>query len=182
MLYGPEAANDVKISVDGIPETGAGAAPAVEANLGPEITVPPIIDSKTFEKVQKKIQDNPQNTSNNHKSLLKGIIECGHCGRKLGHRFKGKNNHYYGVCTEREWKNSDGSNYKHINHCELKKSLILEKTDNVVSDNVLKIISNSSLVKSTQLRFNSLFQLCQLILSPDWVDSLNFLKYLTKYI
>jgi DNA invertase Pin-like site-specific DNA recombinase len=112
-----------------------------------EITVPPIIDSKTFEKVQKKIHDNPQNTSNNHKSLLKGIIECGHCGRKLGHRFKGKNNHYYGVCTEREWKNSDGSNYKHVNHCELKKSLIIEKTDNVVSDNVLKIISNSSLVK-----------------------------------
>lgn len=112
-----------------------------------EIKVPPIIDVVTFEKVQKKIEDNPRTTSNNHKSLLKGIIECGHCGRKLGHRFKDKTNHYYGVCTEREWKLTDGSKGKHVNHCELKKSLVLEKTDSVVTDNIIIIITQSSLVK-----------------------------------
>ena len=112
-----------------------------------DIKIPPIIDVKVFENVQKKIEENPRMTSNNHKSLLKGIIECGHCGRKLGHRFRGKNNHYYGVCTEREWVIGQGSKGKHINHCDLKKSLILEKTDSVVTENVLKIISTSSVVK-----------------------------------
>jgi site-specific DNA recombinase len=59
----------------------------------------PIIDKKTFRRVQALLRENQNGKSpssrNKHQALLKGLLKCGHCGSAMVHTYAKKGNRLY---------------------------------------------------------------------------------------
>jgi len=116
------------------------------------VNVPKIIDDKLFNRVQSIISDlnetHVRNSNIKHNSLLSGLLKCDKCNLKLSHRYReniGSGNHYYGRCTERQWK----SNEKKIprDECYVYKSLRIEETDELVLNTLIDLIKKSSNIR-----------------------------------
>jgi site-specific DNA recombinase len=82
-----------------------------------EDCLPAIVDKKTWERVQQKIERNPRIGSRAHSSphLLGGILRCGNCGYSMSASYSGSTNNRYriyrcsanknkGVCTSKQYK------------------------------------------------------------------------------
>lgn len=116
------------------------------------INVPKIVDDRTFNSVQKKIEEinyiRSRNTTNKQKSLLSGLLKCDKCKLQLSNRFRdnvGMGNHYYGRCTEHQWRTDDRKIPK--SECFVKKSLRIEETDDLVMNTLIDLIQKSSTVR-----------------------------------
>ena len=106
------------------------------------IQTPVIINSHLFQIAQDRRQKNRERNrgvgSTKHFYLLRGLLECGHCGSMMGGRtHKAGHQHvYYCVKKERAWKNldPDRAKWKRGNGCTMIRSINIAKTDQVVWD------------------------------------------------
>ena len=122
--------------------------------IGEPITVklPKIVDNTTFRSVQKRIKEitylRVRNTTNKQKSLLSGLLKCDKCKLQLSNRFRekiGLGNHYYGRCTEHQWRKNEKKIPKSA--CLIKKSLRIEETDELILNTLIDLIQKSSIVR-----------------------------------
>ena len=117
-----------------------------------KIKTPKLIDKRLFDKVQRRFSGYLTHNQYDTEllSLLKGLLKCNHCGLPMNHRYK-RRNYYYCVYTERTWKDTDRSKLPKftygVNTCSMKKSLVIQQTDEIVWDEFLKVFSNSKWIK-----------------------------------
>ena len=121
-----------------------------------KVNTPQIITKRVWESVRKKVQRDLENRNqinrSKHESLLKGLLYCEHCNLKLRTRIKPNQKHYYGPCKEINWKKPDS---KPID-CKLRKSLDINKTNEIVWKIFIDVLQNSHLIreefKNTELK------------------------------
>lgn len=120
-----------------------------------DINTPRIVSDKLFHSTSKlrKRRSGHNQWDTDYHSLLKGFLYCDHCGYRMNHRMKKSevNNYYYCVYMERSWLKRDKSQFKPYERtgdsCSMKRSLIMEQTDELVWNKFLKIFSESSWIK-----------------------------------
>lgn len=119
------------------------------------INTPRIVSDDLFYKTKKlrgRRSGHNQYDTDYH-SLLKGFLYCSHCGYRMNHRMKTKevNDYYYCVYMERSWLKRDKSKFTPYERtgdsCDMKKSLIMEQSDELVWNKFLHIFSESTWVK-----------------------------------
>ena len=120
------------------------------------IKTPRIVSDDLFYKTEKlrgRRSGHNQFDTDYH-SLLKGFLYCSHCGYRMNHRMKTieVNDYYYCVYMERNWYKRDKSKkftpYERTgDSCDMKKSLIMEQSDELVWNKFLHIFSESTWVK-----------------------------------
>ncbi len=110
-----------------------------------------IIDDGIYNSVQIKIEQSlkkrNQLTKVKHQDiLLRGLLYCGSCGEIYGSRIKEKKNEFYYYCRSKEndWRKVDES--KKFN-CDVKKSINIKTTDELVWNTLIEILSNSHIIK-----------------------------------
>lgn len=110
-----------------------------------------IIDDEIYNSVQIKIEQSlkkrNQLTKVKHNDiLLRGLIYCGSCGEIYGCRIKIEKNEYYYYCRSKEnkWRKVDKTKKS---KCDVKKSINIKNTDELVWNTLLEILSNSHLIK-----------------------------------
>ncbi|MDA8641820.1 recombinase family protein, partial [Flavobacteriaceae bacterium] len=110
-----------------------------------EIKTPKLIDKKTYDEVQKKLNSRVRNnTPKENRFMLRGILKCSVCGLMLSEREQ-KNPMYYGRCREYSWKyNKEKFNF---DDCGLTKGLRTSSTDKVVLDKVLSTLQTSKTIR-----------------------------------
>lgn len=114
-----------------------------------ECTCPPIV-SKTLwstcqEKRKKTLARRGQNNRTKRFYLLRNFLYCGHCGSPMSGRIKEDKNEYLYYCPrkEREWVKSapkEEDKWKRGKGCLMTRSLNIHATDNLVLEEVSKII------------------------------------------
>lgn len=127
-----------------------------------------IIDDEIYNSVQIKIEQSlkkrNQLTKVKHNDiLLRGLIYCGSCGEIYGCRIKIEKNEYYYYCRSKEnkWRKIDKTKK---NKCEVKKSINIKNTDELVWNTLLEILSNSHIIKENfkkemlELKLNENFE------------------------
>lgn len=109
------------------------------------IVVPQIISHSLFNRVQKTILKNTKNKGNNsriYESLLSDFLVC-YCGENISGQVRksvGKN--YYSCSSKRNfWKGKD------IEICDNRRGMNIDNTDKFVTDEIQKIMKNSSILK-----------------------------------
>lgn len=120
-----------------------------------DINTPRIVSDKLFHSTSKlrKRRSGHNQWDTDYHSLLKGFLYCDHCGYRMNHRMKKSevNNYYYCVYMERSWLKRDKSKFKPYERtgdsCSMKRSLIMEQTDELVWNKFLKIFRESSWIK-----------------------------------
>lgn len=120
-----------------------------------DINTPRIVSDKLFHSTSKlrKRRSGHNQWDTDYHSLLKGFLYCDHCGYRMNHRMKKSevNNYYYCVYMERSWLKRDKSQFKPYERtgdsCSMKRSLIMEQTDELVWNKFLKIFRESSWIK-----------------------------------
>jgi DNA invertase Pin-like site-specific DNA recombinase len=110
-----------------------------------------IIDDEIYNSVQIKIEQSlkkrNQLTKVIHKDiLLRGLLYCGSCGEMYGCRIKSEKNEYYYYCRSKENKWRKVSKIKKFK-CDVKKSINIKNTDDLVWNTLLEILSNSHIIK-----------------------------------
>jgi len=111
------------------------------------ITVPQIISHSLFNRVQKKIKKNTKNKGNNsrqHESLLSDFLEC-ECGENITGVVKKKQGFKSYGCRSKEIKYKE-SNRK-INPCSNRRTMNMDKTNELVVNEITKVVSDSSILK-----------------------------------
>ena len=118
------------------------------------IETPQIIDTMTYDLAQRnrKIASITKQSNNPTKRfyLLRGILECGHCGRKMSGRINKKafQSLYYCPKHEREWlKGENESKWDRSKSCGLKRSINIDRTDKFIWETVLEVVSKSYVAK-----------------------------------
>jgi len=120
-----------------------------------DIKTPRIVSNDLFSKTStlRKRRSGHNQYDTDYHSLLKGFLFCPHCGYQMNHRMKTSevNDYYYCVYMERVWLKRDKSDFKPYERtgdsCDMKKSLIMEQTDELVWNKFLQIFSESKWVK-----------------------------------
>ena len=120
----------------------------------------PIIDVTVWERVHsrrtKLAERSRQNNRTQRFYLLRDLMFCGHCGSKISGRIKESKNErlYYCPNKERGWVNKqlkEGTKWKRgVNGdhgCDMVRSLSIPLADEMVTDVVLKVVTDSSLLK-----------------------------------
>lgn len=110
-----------------------------------------IIDDEIYNSVQIKIEQSlkkrNQLTKVKHQDiLLRGLLYCDSCGEIYGCRIKEEKNEYYYYCRSKEnnWRKVDKS--KKLK-CDVKKSINIKNTDDLVWNTLIEILSNSHIIK-----------------------------------
>jgi site-specific DNA recombinase len=110
-----------------------------------------IIDDEIYNSVQIKIEQSlkkrNQLTKVKHQDiLLRGLLYCGSCGEIYGCRIKEEKNEYYYYCRSKEnnWRKVDKT--KKLK-CDVKKSVNIKNTDDLVWNTLIEILSNSHIIK-----------------------------------
>ena len=99
-----------------------------------EIETPKLIGKNLFDDVRKRLNKYKKHNQydTDLKSLLKGLLICGHCKLPMNHRMKQREKHqyYYCVYNERRWGKSNKGKYSKKS-CEMKRSLIISQSDDL---------------------------------------------------
>lgn len=123
-----------------------------------EVSCPKIIDELTWhtielEKNQRRARVKQQNATTKHFYLLRDLMFCGHCGRKISGRIKPSKSEYFYYCPnkERKWVDNAKSetHYQRKSGCGFERSMNIKVTDKVVFDTVLDLHAKSSVLKET---------------------------------
>ncbi len=112
------------------------------------IVVPRIVTHSLFNRVQKKLTFNQKNKGSNfkkHDTLLCDFLEC-YCGQNITGHVKlthntGPKKYYYCHSKENKWK---GVN---VPICDNRRSLNMDRTDELVKERVKDIVEDSSFLK-----------------------------------
>lgn len=117
-----------------------------------DVKVPKIVDDKTFKIVQSRISEiNELRIRNNNiknQSLLSGLLKCDKCKLQLSNRYResiGLGNHYYGRCTEHQWRTNEKKITK--NECSIQRSLRIEETDELILNTLIDLIKKSKQIR-----------------------------------
>ena len=108
--------------------------------------IPQTISVSTFQKVQRRLQENKKNQDNNkkHQFLLDRLLYCG-CGLKMGCESKtrphGKTERYYCLSLGRKWRGEK------VEDCDNKKSLDKEITDTEIVSLIKGVVTDSVTLK-----------------------------------
>ncbi len=112
------------------------------------IIIPQIVSHSLFNRVQKKIDKNTKNKGNNkrqYESLLSDFLEC-ECGENITGKVKNNKSQSfksYG-CRSRDMKNTTT---RKLNPCSNRRTMNMDKTDEMVIDEIKKVVSDSSILK-----------------------------------
>lgn len=114
-----------------------------------KVKVPKIIDDNTFKIVQRRITEittlRIRSRKERDETLLGGLLKCDKCKLQLSHRFReeqGYGNHYFGRCTEHQWKTNEKKIPK--SECSIQRSLRIEETDELVLNNLIDLLKKSA--------------------------------------
>jgi DNA invertase Pin-like site-specific DNA recombinase len=113
------------------------------------ITIPKLVTHSLFNRVQKMIDKNTKNKGNNsrqYESLLSDFLEC-ECGENITGMVKNNKSQSfksYG-CRNKEMKYKE-SNRK-VKTCCNKRTMNMDKTDELVVNEIKKVVSDSSILK-----------------------------------
>ena len=114
-----------------------------------QIIIPQLVSHSLFNRVQKKIDKNTKNKGNNsrqYESLLSDFLEC-ECGENITGMVKNNKSQSfksYG-CRNKEMKYKE-SNRK-VKTCCNKRTMNMDKTDELVVNEIKKVVSDSSILK-----------------------------------
>lgn len=109
------------------------------------ITTPQLVSHSVFNRVQKKIDKNMKNKGNNsrqYESLLSDLLEC-YCGENITGQVKKTQNHKSYGCRSKEQKFKG----KNVNDCSNRRTMDMDKTDELVVSEIKGVVGNSSLLK-----------------------------------
>lgn len=114
--------------------------------------IDPLLVSRVKEKRRRRSyrQKRPgERGSNNvkHTYLLSGLLRCGHCGGTLGGNWRKTQTSYY-ACNQKTNKFKTKHTDRHV-VCSAKRNLRIDKTDEVVWDAVVGVLSGSHLFKES---------------------------------
>lgn len=112
------------------------------------IQVPKIVSHSLFNRVQKKIEKNQKNKGENlrkYDTLLSNQLIC-YCGETITGQIKMKHNtgpkkYYYCHSKENKWKGKD------VDICLNRRSMNMDKTDELVTEKIKEVVGNSSILK-----------------------------------
>lgn len=82
-----------------------------------------------------------------HTYLLTGLLRCGHCGGRVGGNLRKTQTSYY-ACNEKTYKFKTKYTDRHV-VCSAKRNLRIDKTDEVVWNAVIGVLSGSHLFKES---------------------------------
>ncbi len=126
---------------------------------------PAIISEILWDKVQnimkKRLLRRGQVNRTKRFYLLRDLMFCGHCGKPMGGRIVPTKAEqlYYCVGKERNWKTNPPNNQDkrfRSKGCDMVRSLNISRTDALVWQNTIEILSNSSILKErAEQRFES---------------------------
>ena len=113
------------------------------------IATPPIIDHHLFKIAQEKRKASRSNrhlvNASKHFYLLRGVLNCGHCGLPMGGRtHKAGHQHvYYCVYKERRWKTEEDPHpkWKRGTGCSMTRSINIDRTDQLVWNMVKEVLN-----------------------------------------
>ncbi len=109
------------------------------------ITTPQLVSHSVFNRVQKKIDKNMKNKGNNsrqYESLLSDLLEC-YCGENITGQVKKTQNHKSYGCRSKEQRFKG----KNVNDCSNRRTMDMDKTDELVVSEIKGVVGNSSLLK-----------------------------------
>ena len=109
------------------------------------ITIPKIVSHSLFNRVQKRIKKNTKNFGNNmrkYDSLLTNLLVCS-CGENITGQVKMTLNHKSYGCRNKFGK----SRGKLVNDCFNRRTLNMDKTDELIIEKVQEVVGNSSEMK-----------------------------------
>jgi DNA invertase Pin-like site-specific DNA recombinase len=121
-----------------------------------EVKCPAIVDEVTWTSVHLARKRNSnrkdqQNATVKNFYLLRDFMVCGHCGRKMAGRIKPSKSEqmYYCPNKERVWakEGESSTHYQRGTGCGFDRAMNIQITDKVVFDTVVKLHSNSSILK-----------------------------------
>ena len=121
-----------------------------------EVGCPAIVDEVTWNAINLARKRNAsrkdqQNATTKNFYLLRDLMVCGHCGRKIAGRIKPSKNEsmYYCPNKERLWVKEGGSptHYQRGTGCGFDRALNIQLTDKAVFDTVVDLHKNSSILK-----------------------------------
>ena len=121
-----------------------------------EVKCPAIVDEVTWTSVhlarkRKSNRKDQQNATVKNFYLLRDFMVCGHCGRKMAGRIKPSKSEqmYYCPNKERVWakEGESSTHYQRGTGCGFDRAMNIQITDKVVFDTVVKLHSNSSILK-----------------------------------
>jgi DNA invertase Pin-like site-specific DNA recombinase len=121
-----------------------------------EVSCPKIVDEVTWNSInlERKLRasrKDQQNATIKNFYLLRDFMVCGHCGRKMAGRIKPTKSEYMYYCPnkERVWAKEGESttHYQRGTGCGFERAMNIQLTDKVVFDTVVKLHSNSSILK-----------------------------------
>jgi DNA invertase Pin-like site-specific DNA recombinase len=121
-----------------------------------EVKCPIIVDEVTWNSVhiarkRKSNRKDQQNATIKNFYLLRDFMVCGHCGRKMAGRIKPSKSEqmYYCPNKERVWakEGQSSTHYQRGTGCGFDRAMNIQITDKLVFDTVVKLHSNSSILK-----------------------------------
>jgi hypothetical protein len=121
-----------------------------------ECFCPSIMKDTLWNSVQERKEKTKERKNQNNRTkrfyLLRNFMFCGHCGRPMFGRIKPSKNErvYYCPDKEKSWVKkppSDDEKWVRGRGCEMTRSLNIPRTDELVWTNVMKVLSNSDVLK-----------------------------------
>jgi DNA invertase Pin-like site-specific DNA recombinase len=117
---------------------------------------PALIDEDLWSSVQEKRKRNSERRTQNNPTkrfyLLRNLMFCGHCGRQISGRIKESKDERLYYCPEKEriWKTDNTKpedKYVHGRGCSMNRSLNIPRTDTIVWNTVIDVLSDSDVIK-----------------------------------
>lgn len=121
-----------------------------------EVQCPQFIDETIWNSINLSRKRNAsrkdqQNATTKNFYLLRDLMVCGHCGRKMSGRIKKPKSEYMYYCPnkERDWvkEGQSKTHYKRGTGCGFDRDMNIPTTDKLVFDTVVKLHKNSSIFK-----------------------------------
>jgi hypothetical protein len=121
-----------------------------------EVQCPQFIDETIWNSINLSRKRNAsrkdqQNATTKNFYLLRDLMVCGHCGRKMSGRIKKTKSEYMYYCPnkERDWvkEGQSKTHYKRGTGCGFDRAMNIPTTDKLVFDTVVKLHKNSSILK-----------------------------------
>lgn len=121
-----------------------------------EVQCPQFIDETIWNSINLSRKRNAsrkdqQNATTKNFYLLRDLMVCGHCGRKMSGRIKKTKSEYMYYCPnkERDWvkEGESKTHYKRGTGCGFDRAMNIPTTDKLVFDTVVKLHKNSSILK-----------------------------------
>lgn len=116
-----------------------------------ENTHEPIIDKKSFEKIQKILPNQKKREDKKDEFILDGLLKCADCGHNIGIRSRDKKGNSYTICNfYRRFKKELGMCTPHGNNYDNLENKVIE-----ILKNILKLENSIDITKQIENKYNN---------------------------